>query len=202
VSTGARLLASLLTSREEKILRGFFAIAAGSAAVAVLIGSGGVVFLAAGRASAGDLRTADPSVAYVLNASQGLVTPVNTVTRLAGLPVRVGPNPDAVAVSPDGATAYVACAGSDTVVPVDTASGKAGRPIPVGSRPVSIAITPDGRTAYVADNGSASVTPIDLATRQPEPQIAVAASPRTIAITPDGALAYVVGAGTVTPIVT
>ena len=183
-------------------MRRLFTLAAGSVAAVVLTGSGGVGFQAAGPAAARAPATADPTVAYVVNGSQGLVTPVNTVTRLAGFPVKVGLRPDAVAVSPDGATAYVACAGSDRVVPVDTANGKAGRPIPVGSRPVAIAITPDGRTAYVADNGSASVTPIDLATRQAQPPIAVGASPEAIAIRPDGAVAYVVGRGTVTPIVT
>jgi YVTN family beta-propeller protein len=166
----------------------------------MLLGSGAAVFQAAGATSAGARAAANPSVAYVVNDSAGLVTPVNTVTRLAGLAVKVGSKPDAVAVSPDGATAYVACAGSDTVVPVDTATGKAGRPIPVGTEPIAVAITPDGRTAYVADNGSASVTLIDLATRQAGAAIAVGASPRTIAITPDGATAYVVGSGTVTPI--
>src|SRR5262249_10809480 len=134
-----------ITNQEEKTLRGIFTLAAGSVAAAVLIGSGAVVFQAAAPASAGAQAVADPTVAYIVNGSQGLVTPVNTVTRLAGLPVKVGLNPDAVAVSPDGATAYVACAGSGTVVPVDTATGKAGRPIEVGADPVAIAITPDGR---------------------------------------------------------
>jgi YVTN family beta-propeller protein len=177
-------------------LRGFFSLAtAGFVGAAVLTG-----FPAAVAASAA--RTAEPSVVYVLNESPGLVTPVNTVTRLAGLTAKVGSRPEAIAITPDGATAYVVGTGSDTVVPVDTASGKAGRPIAVGASPVAIAITPNGRTAYVADSGSASVTPINLVSRRAKPAIAVGASPRTIAITPNGATAYVVGKGTVTPIVT
>jgi YVTN family beta-propeller protein len=192
----------LIRSREEKNLRGLFSlVAAGSVVGAAFLGSGGTDFRNAGAASAKARKAAEPTVAYVVSGSQGLVTPVNTVTRLAGLAVRIGTRPGAVAVAPDGATAYVACAGSGTVVPVDTATGKAGRPIPVGADPVAIAITPDGKTAYVADHGSASVTPIDLATRRAEPAIAVAASPRAIAITPDGSTAYVVGSGTLTPIV-
>ncbi|HET7017034.1 MAG TPA: beta-propeller fold lactonase family protein [Streptosporangiaceae bacterium] len=182
-------------------MRGLFTLAtAGFVVAALLIDPGLVASPAAGAAPSG--RSANPSVAYVVNESQGLVTPVNTVTRLAGLPVKVGSHPEAIAISPDGATAYVVSTGSDTVLPVDTATGKAGRPIKVGASPVAIVITPDGRTAYVADNGASSVTPIDLVSGQAEPSIAVGASPRTIAIAPDGAAAYVVGSSTVTPIVT
>jgi hypothetical protein len=48
MSTGARLLTRYLDNREEKKLRGLFALAAGSAAAAVLTGPGAVVFQAAG----------------------------------------------------------------------------------------------------------------------------------------------------------
>ncbi len=142
------------------------------------------------------------SVAYVVSYKQSLVTPVNTSTRRAGLSIKVGRHPDAIAITPDGRTAYVACAGSGTVVPIDTATGKAGQPIKVGPRPAYIAITPDGRTAYVADNGSADVTPINLRDNRAEPVVAVGRFPRAIAITPDGRTAYVVGNDTVTPIQT
>ena len=175
------------------------ALASGTA-----MGPGTAAADAAGLAPAasGSAGSAGFTVAYIASYHQNLVTPVNTMTGRAGLSIKVGIHPDAVAITPDGRTAYVTCSGSGTVVPVDTATGKAGPPIKVGADPDAIAITPDGRTAYVADNGSASVTPIDLADNQAGLAVPVARFPRAIAITPDGSTAYVVGSDAVTPIQT
>jgi YVTN family beta-propeller protein len=179
-------------------------VKAGSAVTATLVVSGlaSLAVQAHPGAPALAAATAGSSVAYIASYHQNLVTPVNTVTRRTGLPVKVGIHPDAIAITPDGRTAYVACAGSDTVVPVDTATGKAGLPIKVGIHPDAIAITADGRTAYVADNGSADVTPINLADNRAGPAVPAGQFPRAIAITPDGSTAYVVGSDTVTPIQT
>jgi YVTN family beta-propeller protein len=72
---------------------------------------------------------------------------VNTATNKAGKPIKVGPGPDAIAITPDGKTAYVANgglppAGSDTVTPIRTATNTALKPIKVGEDPAAIAITP------------------------------------------------------------
>ena len=141
--------------------------------------------------------------AFVVN-SGGTVTPIGLQARRAGKPIKVGSNPEAIAVTPDGKTAFVANYGSNTVTPIDTATRKAGPPIAVGKQPTAIAITPNGRTAYVANYGSDTVTPIDTATRKAGPPIAVGNKPRAIAITPGGRTAYVLdwGGAAVTPIAT
>ena len=140
--------------------------------------------------------------AFVANSVSGTVTPVGLVTRRAGRPIRVGKDPQAIAVTPDGRTAYVANAGSGTVTPIDTATRRAGPPIRVGRDPGAIAVTPDGRTAYVANSGSGTVTPITTATRRAGPPIRVGTDPQAIAVTPDGRTAYVLdwGSAAVTPI--
>ena len=104
--------------------------------------------------------------AFVANSVSGTVTPVGLATRRAGRPIRVGKDPEAIAVTPDGRTAFVANAGSGTVTPIDTVTRRAGPPIRVGRGPGAIAVTPDGRTAYVANSGSGTVTPISTASRR------------------------------------
>ena len=139
--------------------------------------------------------------AFVANSASNSVTPVNLATHKAGKPIGVGRDPQAVAVTPDGAMAYVVNSGSNSVTPIGTVSRRAGTAIPVGADPQAIAITPDGRTAYVTDAGSDSVTPIDLASGRARP-IPVGAQPHAIAITPDGRTALVLnwGGASVTPI--
>jgi len=142
--------------------------------------------------------------AFVVNAGPGTVTPVDLVTHRKGAPIRVGQDPTAIAVTPDGSTAYVVNTGSGTVTPIGTATHRAGAPIRVGKNPKAIAITPDGKTAYVANDGSGTVTPIDTATHRAAPPVRVGKNPRTIAITPSGRTAYVLdwGSAAVTPVST
>jgi YVTN family beta-propeller protein len=140
--------------------------------------------------------------AFVVNSASDTVTPVNLVTRHADKPIRVGADPQAIAITPRGGTAYVVNSGSGTVTPIGTGTRRAGRPIRVGRDPQEIAIAPDGRTAYVTNAGSDSVTPIDLANGIAETPIPVGSDPRGIAITPDGRTAFVLdwGGDSVTPI--
>ena len=140
--------------------------------------------------------------AFVVNSGSGTVTPVDLATRRAGPPIKVGADPQAIAITPNGRTAYVANAGSGTVTPISTATHRPGPPIKVGSGPQAIAITPNGRTAYVANAGSGTVTPISTATGRAGAPIRAGSGPRAIAITPDGRTAYVAdwGGAAVTPI--
>jgi hypothetical protein len=84
----------------------------------------------------------------------------NTVSRtveLAPYPnAPVGSNPNALALSPDGATLYVANAGADDVDVIRLAKGKhahdaiAGR-IHTGWYPTGIEVAPHGKTIYIAN---------------------------------------------------
>ena len=140
--------------------------------------------------------------AFVVNSASNSVTPVNLATRRAGRPIPVGKDPQAIAITPDGAAAYVVDSRSASITPVNTVTRKAGAPIRVGSDPQDIAITPDGLTAYVTNAGSNDVTPVDLRTGQAEAPIRVGDQPHAIAITPDGRTALVLdwGGAAVTPI--
>lgn len=122
--------------------------------------------------SAVEAATSLAGMAYVTNYGSNSVTPINTVTDVAGPPIFVGTEPDAIAISPNGEEAYVANFGSNSVTPIDLATSTAGTAIAVGLRPDAIAIAPDGTTAYVADFDGGEVTPIDLATNKAESPIA------------------------------
>src|SRR5262245_55812191 len=155
------------------------------------------------RAAARALTAPRHPTAFVVN-SGGTVTPIGLTTRRAGKPIKVGANPQAIAITPDGKTAFVANYGSNSVTPINTSTRRAGAPIPVGKQPRAIAITPNGETAYVLDWGTAAVTPISTATNRAGPAIPVGSYPFAIAIAPDGGTAYVAnyGSNTVTPIST
>src|SRR6202008_363295 len=88
----------------------------------------------------------------------------------AGRPIRVGPGPELIAISPDGQTAYVVGVGSllsEVAAPVTlpairTATNRPGRVITVCasgnpggvSGPYAIAVTPDSETVYVSCAGT------------------------------------------------
>ncbi|HXZ73875.1 MAG TPA: alkaline phosphatase family protein, partial [Streptosporangiaceae bacterium] len=176
---------------------------AGQTATAGLTAAAGPTAARAQTAPARALTAPRHPTAFVVN-SGGTVTPIGLTTHRAGKPIKVGANPQAIAITPDGSTAFVANYGSDTVTPIRTVSRRAGTPIPVGKQPRAIAITPDGRTAYVVNYGSDTVTPINTSTRQAGTPIPVGKQPRAIAITPNGRTAYVLdwGGAAVTPIST
>jgi hyaluronoglucosaminidase len=172
-------------------------------------------------ARSGPLATPGAPTLYVVGYSgpnySGTVTPINTAANEAEQTIKVGSQPTAIVVAPDGKTAYVANQ-NGTVTPITTATNQPGQPIKVGGDPIlsAIAITPDGKTAYVVGNprgqgchhplgnGDGFVVPIATATNKPAEPISVGHLPVGLAITPDGKTIYVPNSGdnTVTPIAT
>jgi DNA-binding beta-propeller fold protein YncE len=170
-----------------------------------------------GMPSAG--RTAGPAgpvTVYVANAGDDTVTPIRAASNTAGRPIKVGPAPALIAISPDGQTAYVVGVGTllpgaapVTLTPVRTATNRPGRVITVCASANlggviaqdAIAITPDSRTVYVSCPGE--VVPVragtDAAARpirvSSAGALAMAAAGRTVYVAnPDG--------DTITPIST
>jgi DNA-binding beta-propeller fold protein YncE len=71
------------------------------------------------------------------------MTPIRLATGTPGKPLHPGNNPEAIAITPDGAIAFVVNWQSwGMVTPVNTATGRLGKPIKVGNQPIAIAITP------------------------------------------------------------
>src|SRR4029077_20878463 len=66
-----------------------------------------------GRPFAGGAgHTAGPFTVYVANEAGNTVTPIRAASNTAGRPIKVGPAPALIAISPDGQTAYVVGTGS------------------------------------------------------------------------------------------
>jgi len=136
---------------------GKFRAAAGLAAIAVAsLGLAGAAALAAtthsgaagvtrgmpAQARAAADRVPGTATVYVANAGSGTVTPIAIADNRAGPAIKVGDNPLAIAITPDGKTVYVANWDAGTVTPISTATNKPGHAIRTGTRPFAIAITP------------------------------------------------------------
>jgi DNA-binding beta-propeller fold protein YncE len=175
-----------------------------------------------GRPFAGGAgRTAGPVTVYVANEAGNTVTPIRAASNTAGRPIRVGPAPALIAISPDGQTAYVVGVGSllsDAAAPVTltairTATNRPSRIVTVcapGSlsgviaiAPDTIAITPDSRTVYVSCPGTGQVVPVRAGADIASEPIRIS-SPGALAMAADGRTVYVANpdGDTITPIST
>ena len=142
----------------------------------------------------------------------GSMTPVNIATNeVEPWSPPGGPNPMAIAFTPNGASAWVVDEVGNTaehgfLEQVLIEARSSGAKISSIYDPWAIAITPDGSTAYVVNrNGSQStIVPVTLATETVGKEITIA-NAIAIAIAPDGSTAYVLSGisgqkGSVTPV--
>ncbi|HZZ50587.1 MAG TPA: YncE family protein [Pseudonocardia sp.] len=115
-------------------------------------------------------------------------------------PIKVGPAPTGIAVTPDGRRAYVADEGfdgavGDTVSVLDTGTNEVAATVRVASGPSGVAIAPDGCHVYVTSSGTGvelgTVSVIDTATNRVTATATVAYGPSGVAVTPDGRQVYV-----------
>ena len=173
-----------------------------------------------GRPFAGGAgHTAGPFTVYVANEAGNTVTPIRTASNTAGRPIKVGPAPALIAISPDGQTAYVVGIGSllpgaaapVTLTAIRTATNKPGRVITLCApgnlsgaiAPDTIAITPDSRTVYVSCPGTGQVVPVRAGADTAAQPIRVP-SPGALAMAAGGKTVYVANSGgdTITPVST
>ncbi|MFE5537954.1 beta-propeller fold lactonase family protein [Streptomyces sp. NPDC056519] len=117
---------------------------------------------------------------------------------------KLGANPSAIAVTPDGNKAYVANFGTiavgkdtppQTVTVLDTRTGERVKDIPVGKQPTDVTMSPDGSTVYVVNSGTVfdpgGVSVISTATGEVTRTVTGLSNPSALALSPDGRLAYV-----------
>src|SRR6185312_6946622 len=84
--------------------------------------------------------------------SASTVTVIDTSTNnTVGSPIPVYPNPNGLAVTPDGNKVFVTSASSNNVSVIDTATAAVVATIPVGSGPYAAAVSPDGTKVYVSN---------------------------------------------------
>ena len=107
-----------------------------------------------GNCPAGIAFSPDGSTAYMANASDNTITPINTSTFTAGTAFSSGVStPLYMAVTPNGASLVVTGPGSNQVAVISTANTASVQTVTVGTDPVGVAILPDSSAAYVDNDG-------------------------------------------------
>jgi|SRR5215469_12397794 len=110
-------------------------LAAAVAAAAVMAGPAAASGAAHTRGAASRASLARQVIAYVTaGAISATVTPILTATNTALPPIKVGPYPGPIAITPDGKTRYVVN-GPGTVTRIHTATNTALQRIKVGAFP-------------------------------------------------------------------
>ena len=150
------------------------------AAAAVVAGALPAVIGGLDRTSTDSRGGSHQVVIYVGSDHQDTVTPISAASNTVGQPIKSGPGPRRLAITPDGKTVYAANVSGHTVTPISTATNRAGKPIMVGKNPSAMAITPDGRTVYVANLLSGTVTPISTVANTPGKPIKAGSHPIAI----------------------
>ncbi len=143
------------------------------------------------RATAAAPATAAPAPGTVARIPLGL-TAVSTGKPAVVATIRVGDEPEGVAVSPDGRTIYVANQNSRILSVVDAASRRV-TPIRLRHTPRFVTTSGDGRLIFVSmyedDKKTGSgVAVVDAATRSVVRYLATGAQPYTLAVCPDDRL--------------
>lgn len=139
---------------------------------------------------------------YVADTGTSAVSVLDTATlnpknyNPAETDIHVGLNPQALAVTPDGAQLWVADTGPQSaassptrVSVIDTAAKKVTATLPVPGSPSQIAFSPDGATAYVLT--SRGLWRYNTATHAVTGFTGGLGDPRSVAVSPDGATLYV-----------
>jgi YVTN family beta-propeller protein len=105
--------------------------------------------------------------------------------------VRVGTEPEGVAVSPDGRTVYVANQGARVLSVVDTGSKKV-TPVNLRNTPRFVTTSRDGRLVFASmyedDKTGSGVAVVDAASRKVVRYLATGVQPYTLAVGPDDRL--------------
>lgn len=132
--------------------------------------------------------TPDDQFVWVVNPDTDSVSILevgNDVNKKVG-EIKVGDEPNSIAISPNGNAAYVANTVNGSVSVIDTASRRIVRNIFVGTEPYALALTPNATKLYVANARSNDVSVIDTTTNQVVRTIPNIQEPRGLAITSDG----------------
>ena len=116
--------------------------------------------------------------------------------------IKVGSEPNKMALSPDGLRLYVANGDSDSVSVIDTDRETVIRTISLrrpgyryfGANPNSIAVSPDGEILYVTLGGENAIAVVDAEKGELVGRIPTAWYPNSVSVSTDGRTLYVVNA--------
>lgn len=128
----------------------------------------------------------------VLHAATNTV--LDTIPLGTGQPAPQAPNPQGIAISPDGRVLYVANnydGGAVTILDIATGQPAASVAMGAGAVPTGVAASPDGNKAYLAFAGPDVIEVFDLPSKSVIATIPTGATPAGVAVSPDGGKIYV-----------
>jgi YVTN family beta-propeller protein len=106
--------------------------------------------------------------------------------------LRVGSDPESIAVAPDGRRAYVANSGGSTVSVIDTAASRVATTFRVDGYPTSVGVSPDSSRVYVTSGWENTLSTLDASTGRVVSRTKVGDYPGDLVVAPDGSRVYVV----------
>ncbi len=130
---------------------------------------------------------------WTLNSSKETASTYSSIGIEVGSPIKVGEDPNSIAITPNGSRAVVVNFASDDVTIVDTASRQPIETLPLPHNGESVAISPNGTTAYVTDESDEEVHVVNVATAKLEGSFKVGPEASAVAFNPEGTEAYVGG---------
>ena len=105
--------------------------------------------------------------------------------------VKVGKQPEAIDISPDGKEVWVGQNGDGGISIIDTATNAVKETFKVGELPIRLKFTPDGKRVIVTDPKAGAVVIVDAATRKDVKRIPMDGVPLGIQLAPDGKRAFI-----------
>lgn len=102
-----------------------------------------------------------------------------------------GPDPEQLAVSPDGAHVYIANEDGAKLSVVDVNTGEIAESFNIGEEPEGVSIEPHNGRVWVTSEEDGAVYVIDVAGHKVVKPVKVGPRPRSVAFLPDGSRAYV-----------
>lgn len=148
------------------------------------------------------VMTPDKKRIYTANIGSATATAIN----IAGPPndanitqIKVGPQSEALDVSPDGKELWVGHNADGGISVIDTATNKVTEVIKLAQMPIRVKFTPDGSKVLVSDPKASEFIVIDAKTRKELKRVKAEGSPVGVLVQPDGKRAFIarMGAGNV-----
>jgi YVTN family beta-propeller protein len=140
----------------------------------------------------------DGALIYTVSTDGDVIIPVDAEGLTTYPAIRVGDQPVAIVIHPNGTLAYVANFNSGTVSVIDTNPDSPNfntvlYTITVGSNPADLAVDPDGSRVAVANAGSSNVSVIDSDASSTTYNAVLATVPsgagaKSVAVSPDGTI--------------
>ncbi|MEM7654615.1 MAG: beta-propeller fold lactonase family protein, partial [Bacteroidota bacterium] len=108
----------------------------------------------------------DGSTLYVSSENSGVISVINTVTKLEETTIPTANGPTGLAISPDGTEMYVALFNTSQTRVIDLATNTVVDTITVGPSPRWATYSPDGSEVYISNGNGNTVNTINTTTRQ------------------------------------